>query len=378
MRILVLGAGIVGRAIAIDLCADEQHQVTVCDIRGESLTALKDTYPVLTHQANLSTPEAVHNLAKQHEFVVSAVPGYIGFQTLQAIIEADCSVVDIAFFPEDPFELAELAEEHGVTAVVDCGVAPGMSNLLVGHSCKQLDTISDVKIYAAGLPIEKTPPFEYKAVFSPMDVIEEYVRPARIVKDGEKISMPALSESEMLDFPEIGTLEAFHTDGLRTLLTTIGAPNMVEKTMRYPGHRAKVELLRDIGFFSDEIIAVENTKVAPRSLTSKLLMDCWKLEPGDEDVTVLRVVVNGTKNGKNIQFIHNLIDYYDQETGMTSMARTTGFAATAFARAVLNGQISQKGVVTPEAVGTIDVAYKSIMSDLEVRGINYNTVKKDD
>ncbi len=188
--------------------------------------------------------------------MLSAVPGFMGFQTLKTIITAGKNVVDIAFFSENPFDLDALARKKGVTAIVDCGVAPGMSSVLIGHVDQLLDSTENILIYVGGLPEVRQWPYDYKAVFSPIDVIEEYTRPARYVENGHLVVREALSDAELMDFPGIGTLEVFNSDGLRTLADTIDAPNMKEKTLRYQGHIEKMAVLRATGLFSEEPIEI--------------------------------------------------------------------------------------------------------------------------
>ncbi|HEX03732.1 MAG TPA: saccharopine dehydrogenase, partial [Bacteroidetes bacterium] len=213
MKILVLGAGLVGGPMAIDLAQNSEFAVSIADLNSDALSKLNKPHPIETIQTDLSRPEDVKALVGDYDIVVNAVPGFMGFQTLKSVIEAGKDVIDIAFFSEDPFQLNELAKEKGVTAVVDCGVAPGMSNILVGHVDSLLDSTEKVLIYVGGLPVVREWPYEYKAPFSPIDVIEEYVRPARYVENGELVVRMALSEPELIDFPEVGTLEVFNTDG---------------------------------------------------------------------------------------------------------------------------------------------------------------------
>lgn len=237
MKVAVLGAGLVGAPMAVDLAKDENFEVTVADRDGKPLEKLEAMgLGIATEQADLSDEIALKALIADQDLVLSAVPGFMGYRTLQTVIEAGKDVVDIAFFPEDPFELDALAKKKGVTAIVDCGVAPGMSNLLTGHVARLLDRTDKVLIYVGGLPELRKWPYEYRAVFSPIDVIEEYTRPARYVENGKPVVREALSDPELLDFPGIGTLEAFNSDGLRTLADTIDAPDMKEKTLRYQGH----------------------------------------------------------------------------------------------------------------------------------------------
>lgn len=217
MKITVLGCGLVGGPMAMDLAEEPTFSVTDADIRRDALDALRRRAPVETIEADLSDQPRVRALVAGSDLVVSAVPGHLGFRVLRTLIEAGKNVVDIAFFPEDPFLLDELARQQGVTVIVDCGVMPGMASVLTAHAASQLDHVDDILIYVGGLPQVREWPYEYKAVFSPIDVIEEYTRPARYMEFGRIVTRPALSDPEYVGFPGVGTLEAFNSDGLRTI-----------------------------------------------------------------------------------------------------------------------------------------------------------------
>ena len=372
MKTIVLGAGRVGSAMAIDLAKDEKLDVHVADHDTSQLTRLEQSHGIRGERVDFSLPSTVARAVQDADLVISAVPGFLGFRTLQAIIQAGKDVVDIAFFPEDPFELDDLARSAGVTAIVDCGVAPGMSNLLVGHASNLLDRTESVSIYVGGLPENREGPFEYRAVFSPIDVIEEYIRPARIVKDGEMVVREALSEIEILHFPEVGDLEAFNTDGLRTLAHTVDAPNMIEKTLRYPGHAEKMKLLRDMGLFATETIELQDgASVSPIDLTTKLLFPLWELEEGERDLTVMRIQVSGIKDGASVRYTYDLLDRLDEVTGTTSMARTTGYTATTAARMIAAGLFDEPGVHPPEFIARKPECVDFMLDGLRERGIEY-------
>jgi len=278
-------------------------------------------------------------------------------------------VVDISFFPEDAFGLDQLAKAMGVTVVVDCGVAPGLANIVAGYTESQLDQLDSYLCYVGGLPKVRRWPFEYKAVFSPIDVIEEYTRPARFVEHGREVVRPALSGLERIDLPHVGTLEAFNTDGLRTLARTLSAPDMKEMTLRYPGHADLMAALRESGFFGTEPILVDGQLVRPLSLTGKLLFDQWKLHPGEEDFTVMRLILTGRKAGQQLRYTYDLRDAYDNNTNTTSMARTTGYTCAVVARQVLSGQFAQAGICPPEYVGQAAGCYADLLTGLARRGI---------
>ncbi len=373
MKIMVLGAGLVGGPMALDLVEDERFDVTAADFSEDALAKLRGKNPeIATVRQDLSEPAEVSALVAGFDMVINAVPGCMGYATLRAVIEAGKDVVDIAFFPEDPFTLSELADEKGVTAIVDCGVAPGMSNLLVGHADHQLDETDTVLIYVGGLPEKRSWPFEYKAAFSPADVIEEYMRPARYVENGTLVVRPALSDPEIIDFPHVGGLEAFNTDGLRTLVTTIDAPNKKEKTLRYIGHIEQMAVLREVGFFDKEEVEINGTWLRPLDLTSRLLFRSWKLEEGEVDLTVMRISVEGKKDGKRIRYTYELFDRHDEATGIHSMARTTGYTATVVARMLAAGLFTDKGVIAPEFIGKEKACVDFILAGLAERGITYD------
>ena len=371
MEIIVLGAGLVGGPMAIDLASDPGTRVTVADINAESLARLASAHPVKTIQADLSSPEKVTRLVSGFDMVINAVPGFMGFRTLKAIIGAGKNVVDIAFFIEDPLILDDLAKEKNVTAIMDCGVAPGMCNVLIGYVDHLLDETERVIYYVGGLPEIREWPFEYKAVFSPSDVIEEYTRPARYIENGRQVVKPALSDPELLDFPGIGTLEAFNTDGLRSLALTVKCPDMKEKTLRYPGHIEKMRVFRETGLFSQEEILINGVKIKPLDFTSKLLFPKWKLKEGEVDITVMQVVVEGKKEGRKVRYTWDLHDKYDPVTKIHSMARTTGYTATVALRMIADGVYTRKGLSVPEYIGKHPECVRNLLEGLKKRGVIY-------
>ncbi|MGB9839426.1 saccharopine dehydrogenase family protein [Thermovenabulum sp.] len=370
MKIIVLGAGLVGSLIARDLSVD--FDVTVADKNEEALKRIKELAEVGTLQIDFSKENAIKEAVKDFDLVVGAVPGFLGFKMLKQVIEAKKNIVDISFAPEDCIVLDDLAKENNVTAVIDCGVAPGMSNILIGHAAKMLDETQYCEILVGGLPQSRYWPYEYKLVFSPLDTIDEYMRPARMKVNGEIVEKPALSEIELVDFPPIGTLEAFNTDGLRSLLYTLNIPNMKEKTLRYPGHAEKMKMLRETGFFGSEPVEVNGVKVKPIELTAKLLFPMWKLKDGEKDFTIMRVTVKGKKNGEMISYIYDLVDYFDDEMKVTSMARTTGYTCSVVVRILAKGLYDKKGVCPPEYLGMNDRVFEEILKGLREKGVIYN------
>lgn len=374
MKVLVLGSGLIGRPMAIDLANEKSFDVTVADLSKNNLDKIPSVLPIKKVQIDISNQKELSSLLKDYDIVLNAVPGFMGFNTLKEIIKSKKNVVDIAFFPEDPFELDELAKNNNVTAVVDCGVAPGMSNILCGYAYSILDKTETILIYVGGLPVVREYPYEYKAGFSPIDVIEEYTRPARYIENGKLVIRPALSDPEFLNFDEVGTLEAFNSDGLRTLADTLNAPNMKEKTLRYPGHIEKMRMLRESGFFSQEEIEVNGNKIKPIDLTSKLLFPMWELKEGDEEFTVMKIIVEGEKDKKKIRCTYNLLDGHDKKTNTHSMARTTGYTATIVLRLIANGLFDRKGICPPEYIGQKPDCVDFVLNGLKERGVIYNQV----
>ena len=371
MKIIVFGAGLVGRPMALDLAKDEDFEIVSVDIDEQALARIPKTDRIKTIRADLSDAGTVKKIVKDGDIVVSAVPGFMGYRTLEAVLEAGKNVVDIAFFPEDPFKLDALARKKNCIAIVDCGVAPGMSNILAAHAMRRLDKTRSILTYVGGLPSRRIWPYEYKAGFSPIDVIEEYLRPARYVENGRMIVRPALSDPEYLDFPEIGTLEAFNTDGLRSMAATLEVPNMKEKTLRYPGHIEKMRILRETGFFGAGEIDVRGVKVRPIDLTAKLLFPMWKLGEGEEDITVMKVIVEGMARNRNVRIVYDLFDRADKKTGVHSMARTTGYTATMAVRMIARGLFERRGISAPEHVGMIPICVAFMLKGLNNRGVVY-------
>ncbi|MBC8478506.1 saccharopine dehydrogenase NADP-binding domain-containing protein, partial [bacterium] len=276
MKIVVLGCGLVGSAMGLDL-AHCGHDVTVSDVSKTAFSRLGASSSIQTKVYDLANPQALHKLVQPFDLVVGAVPGFMGYQTVKTVLEAGRSIVDISFFPEDPFDLEDVALQHGVTAILDCGVAPGFSHVAFGYLSRWFDEPLRLVCYVGGLPAVRIQPFEYRIVFSAIDVIEEYTRPARIMENGKVVVKEALSEIEMIDFPGVGTLEAFNSDGLRSLTRTLDVPDMIEKTMRYPGHAEKMKLLRDIGLLGKTPVEVDGAEVVPLHLTAELLFPQLKI-----------------------------------------------------------------------------------------------------
>lgn len=367
-KIAVLGAGLVGKAIARDLA--KEYDVTSVDRDGEILKALEQE-DIHGHQMDLADLAQLGNFVQSFDLVVGAVPGFMGFQTVRTVIEAGKNMVDISFFPEDPFLLNDLATRQKVTIVTDCGVAPGMGNIILGYHHQKMK-VRSYECLVGGLPVVREWPFEYKAVFSPIDVIEEYTRPARYVQNGAVVIKEALSDPELIHFDGLGTLESWNSDGLRSLIRTMpDVPDMIEKTLRYPGCIEYLRVLRASGFFSYDEIEVNGMRIRPIDVTSKLLFPKWKLKPGEEEFTVMRIRIRGEEHGRPQLYEYNLLDHTDKATGTLSMARTTGYTCTAAVNLILTGKFSRQGICPPEYLGEAEENFRFVLDYLKSRGVHY-------
>ena len=367
-KIIVLGSGLVGSVMATDLA--KKHEVTSVDISKKNLDKIHSE-KINKICADVLEKDVLENLIKDFDLVVGALPGFMGYNTMKRVIEAKKNIVDISFYPEDPFGLDKTAKENNVVAVMDCGVAPGMGNIIFGHHNKTMK-ITEYECLVGGLPKKREWPFEYQAVFSPIDVIEEYIRPARYVQNTQIVTKEALSDTELVDFENIGTLESWNSDGLRTLIKTMNhVPNMIEKTLRYPGCVEYLKVLRACGYFSYEPIEINGNKIRPIDLTSKLLFPMWEMKEGDEDYTVMRIKIIGDEAGKKVCYTYNLLDKYQDKT--ISMARTTGYTCTAVSDLVIEGKYDRKGISPPEFLGDY---FNEINKYLKDRKVIYNTQKQ--
>ena len=370
MKIAVLGAGMVGRAIALDMATE--YEVSSFDLSAASLGELnRRNKKIQTLQTDLLAFDNYPVFLAPFDMVVTAVPGFMGYKTLEAVIKAGKDTVDISFFPENALLLDQLAKEKNITVITDCGVAPGVSNFIIGRYNEEMK-VKKFACYVGGLPKQRKPPFQYKAPFSPVDVIEEYTRPARLVEAGKIVTRPALSERELMTFEKVGDLEAFNTDGLRSLIFTMGhIPEMKEKTLRYPGHLDLIIALQQAGFFDTTPINVKGISISPLAFTSELLVREWTLDPGEEEFTIMKVIVEGEKDGVFKKVIFDLYDEYNQESALSSMSRTTGYTCTAAVNLIAKNLFAEKGVFPPELVGSDKACFDFVISYLKQRGVNW-------
>jgi len=369
MNIIILGTGRIGQAISLDLSSHPELNLTIVDQDEERVNRLQKKLGLKGIIADLAQEKDILDLVAGYDLVVNALPGKLGFRIMKAVIQAGIDEVDVSFFPENPLNLNSLAKSKNLKILTDCGLAPGLSNLMVGRAYAQLDKIESVKIYVGGLPKERKLPWEFYSFFSPEDIVQEYIRPARLKKDNQILVKPALEAIEHVYFRGIGTLEAFLTDGLRTLLYTLDIPNMEEKTLRYPGHREKIKFLQGLGLFGENEVVLVNQKVIPLDLTTKLLAQAWFADDGQADYTVMRIEVIGRREGQELKINYELIDEYDPDQKLSSMSRTTGFTTAACVLLLKEGLLSSTGVIPLEVIGQVDDCYSFILKYLKERNI---------
>ena len=369
-RVVVLGAGNQGQVIAKTLSTHKSvEQITVVDMDEKKLRRLEQVPKTVGVQADVRG-ENLKALLKGYDLVSGALPSELGFHAMKEATNAGVDMVDTSFMPENPLALNELARENEVSIVPDCGVAPGLSHILVGHHLSMLTKAEEIHIMVGGLPQAPKPPLEYVVTWSVRDLIEEYTRPARIIRRKHIVSVDPLSESTIVNFPGLGKLESFYSDGLRTLLHTVfDVESMDERTLRYPGHTAKIKFLRDCGLFSREPVSVEKCRVSPREVTAEILSRLLSGE-NERDLTILVVSVSGTQNGRRITLQGQLVDRYDEKTQFSSMARSTAFTNSAVCNLLLTGQLREKGLIPPERLGMNADYFRKIVDYLQEREIH--------
>jgi len=369
MRIIVIGCGKIGSIIAKDLAESLEAEITVADKFETAARRVAEEISGEWTTVDASSKGSIAQALRGFDLAVGALPGDYGFNAMEAAVEVGVDMVDVSYTPENPLILDEEARRKEMTLIPDCGVAPGLSNMLVSYGASKLDEVRAAHILVGGIPERPVPPLGYTITWSAEGLIDEYMRPVRIVENGRVVEVPALSGLEEIDFPGLGRLEAFYTDGLRTLIETFkGVESMYEKTLRYPGHVEKVKLLRELGLFDDEPIEVEGVKVSPKHFTARLLERHLRM-PDVGDLLAMMVEVKGLKDGveKTIRF--HLLDRYDRASGVTAMARTTGYTTSIVAQLLAKGRIEERGVIPPEKLGLRSQIFEEILMELRRRGV---------
>ena len=376
MRMLVLGAGLQGSACAYDLLQNpEVTQVRLADLHFDHLPSFLKPLAgprLLPTPLDVRDRDAVLAVMRESDAVMSAIPYYFNLQLAECAVEAGVHFCDLGGNTEIVFQQKELAPRaiaKGITIVPDCGVAPGMVNILAQYGISQLETIDSVRIFVGGLPQNPEPPLEYQIVYSLEGVLDYYTTLSWVVRKGKRTQVTALSERETIQFPApVGALEAFHTaGGLSTMAWRYEGkiPTMEYKTLRYPGHAEKMEAIRDLGLLGLEPVDVKGQKVIPRELFVNVVAP--KLtKPKGKDLLALRVTVSGTKDGKPATRQFDLIDRYDEKHGISAMMRTTGYSLS------ITGQMQARKEVGPPGVWTPDecIPATRYIEELRKRGMD--------
>jgi saccharopine dehydrogenase-like NADP-dependent oxidoreductase len=377
MKGLVVGCGKVGSEIAADLASTRGFsEVVVADAVSGNLARVRAVRNVRTVKASLAQKGIMKQLMRDADVVCGALPGRIGFGLLEQAVEEGKNIVDISYTPKNPLLLNHRALERGCTVVPQCGVAPGFTNMCVGDASKKMDKMNRVRVFVGGIPEKPEPPLNYRIVFSLDDVINEYTRPVRIIENGKRKTVEPLTGRGLMNFPGVGNLEYFLTDGLGTLPQTFpGVREMQELTLRYPGHAEIIDALRRLGFFSLKQVRLDGLSVEPRRLSLEVLKQA--LAAGaPEDILALRVEVEGVNKRRKVMMSYSLLDRYDRRRRVSAMARTTAYPCTSAAILLAKGMLTQKGVVPPEKIATDQKLFRFVTARLREHGVMVRTQLK--
>ncbi len=380
MKLMVLGAGLQGCACAYDLLQNQAiEQVTLADLRLEKLPKfLAGDWGgrLRTVRLDVSEGPAVRAAFADQAAVMSAIPYYYNGAMAKAAVECGCHFSDLGGNTDIVLEQKKLhrqAEARGISVIPDCGLAPGMVNILAAEGIRRLDVAERVKIFVGGLPQTPEPPLNYQIVYSLEGALDYYTTPSWVLRGGRPVQVEALSEVESVEFPSpVGTLEAFHTGGgISTLpFAYQGKIDVMEyKTLRYPGHAAIVRPIRELGLLANDPIEVKGQKIVPRDVFIAAVSPKLS-KPNGRDLVALQVQVSGKKQGKAQALTFRLIDYYDAKHGISAMMRTTGYSLSITGQMQVDGRVALKGVRTPDEA----IPFAEYVSELRKRGVKIEEV----
>lgn len=351
MKLLSVGCGYIGSVLAEEMVQSlDFEKLVICDSTKKKIeeTAKRLGEKIFPLQIDISDYPSLLEVIDDADIVIGLSPGKLGFNVMRACVEKKKNLVDLSFMAEDPFFFNKAAFEGGTTIIPDCGVAPGLSNILIGKSASELDEVEDALTYVGGLPQKPIPPLNYKVTWCVEDLLEEYTRKAKIVRNGKTVEVDALEGLEEIEFEGLGKFEAFFTDGIRTLHRTIKANNMWEKTIRYQGHAEKIKLIKELGLLKKEPIT--SIGISPWEFMRKFLERNLSFFE-DKDLVLMRIRVDGTKDSTKILHTYEVIDYFDEKRNITAMGRTTAYTAFAIIKLMIENRIDKKGVIPPEILG---------------------------
>ncbi len=357
MKILVLGAGLMGSAIVYDLARSKRvEHITLNDVdesRAKEVAGRFNGGKISVASNDVHDYDRMVDLIGRSDVTISAATLYHNDALAKAAVKAQTNFCDLGGSDDiiaKQKTLHEEARRAGVTIVPNCGLAPGMANVIAMHGVRQFGRVDNVHLRVGGLPQHPRPPLNYQLVFAVEGLIKEYTDKAKVLRDGKITYLKVLTEIEQIDFPEpFGILEAFLTSGGASLLPELlqGKVKRLDyKTIRYPGHAEKIKTLLDVGFAGTDPISIGGQITTPRELFGELLKK--KLSFGDKDSVLMRVIVQGVRNGKESTVTFTMIDRYDENSSLTAMMRTTAFPTSIIAQMIAGGEITAKGVFTPE------------------------------
>lgn len=377
VRVSLLGCGSVGYAIAYAFAEDKVQNVEF-NIYDASIENLKHctSLPlnaVYAEKVNLAAEDVLRKIMRNSDLVIEALPGSLGFKVMKIASESCVNTVSVSYTPENPLILNEKFRRCRSILIPDAGFAPGISNILVGHALTLLNALDDVRIYVGGLPEKPIGPLKYVITWSVEDLIDEYLRKARIIKEYNIIHLDPLESIETIEIPGFGTFEAFYTDGLRTLLYSMAGKirNAFEKTLRYPGHIEGMKLLRDLGLMDEEPLDIDGVRVIPRKFLSRILKKKLSI-PNVKDIAILFLIIVGSKDDEKIKLQYLVWSKFDTVRGLSAMSKITGFTTYSIARLIIDyPQEFNHGVIPPEYLGTNETVFKYIINKLSEKGIKF-------
>jgi lysine 6-dehydrogenase len=382
MKYTVLGAGMMGSAVAYDLAMTQpEAEVVLADrdlqrARTSAAAIARDVRPL---ELDVNNGADLNAALKGNNAVVSAISYNVNLPLTVAAIEAGVSLCDLGGNMDvvrAQLRLNDQARLSGVTIVPNCGLAPGLAGILAATGANAFEQLDAIRMRVGGLPQHPRPPLNYQIVFSAEGLINEYIEDAEVIRNGERSLVPSMSDLEEIIFPPpFGTLEAFNTSGGASMLPELFEGRVREldyKTIRYPGHCEKIRMLLDLGFADSEPLAFGNIVQTRRELFTDLLRK--KLDFQDKDLVLLRVTVSGTRHGHKATLAYELIDYYDEKARMTAMMRTTAFPTSVIAQMLARGDINARGVLLPE----LCVPGDALIKHLDTRRIHISRTEAEE
>src|SRR3990170_5174767 len=381
MKMLVLGAGYQGSACAYDLLQNpEVTEVRLADLHTEHLAEFLAPYSgsrLIFTPLDVRNNEAVDALMRECDAVMSAIPYYFNYELAQRAVAAGVHFADLGGNTEIVFRQKTLdleAKQKGITVIADCGLAPGMVNILAEHAISQLDTVETVRIFVGGLPQQPEPPLNYQIVYSLEGVLDYYTTLSWVLRDGKRTQVKALSEIEPVRFDgTVGELEGFHTaGGLSTMAFRYEGkiPTMEYKTLRYPGHARIMEAIRELGLLELNPVDVKGVKVVPRDLVVAAIGPRLT-KPNGKDLVALRVFAEGTKGGQRKKVGWEMVDFYDEKNDISAMERSTGYSLSITGQMQVRGEIGKAGVFTPDEA----IPAEKYVAELAKRGVEIKPLR---